>query len=182
MRKINQSSRFNDKNAFRKWKIYIFQISAVRTGVCAYMDATPLGFAGKNTMIMAWESHEESMKIPLIFNASWPMKKLKQTKKKPMKMSWNKMGPTMFFFHGFLMIMKKPWIEKLFFIVSGFMGFSWRFSNSCPIKKPWVFRERLNINVHEKWNGFWWNFHYPCVNYTPGLLFMGKTETATMKI
>ena len=43
IRKIYQSSRFYDKNAFRKQKYsYIFQISAVRTGVCAYKDATPL--------------------------------------------------------------------------------------------------------------------------------------------
>ena len=42
MRKIYQSSQFNDKNAIRKWKIYIFQISVVCMGVCAYMDATPL--------------------------------------------------------------------------------------------------------------------------------------------
>ena len=40
MRKIFKSPLFNDKNAFRK-SVYIsykimFQISAVRTGVCAY--------------------------------------------------------------------------------------------------------------------------------------------------
>ena len=38
MRKIYQSSQFDDKNVFRgKQKI---QISAERTGVCEYMDAT----------------------------------------------------------------------------------------------------------------------------------------------
>ena len=36
VRKIYQSSRFYDNNAFWKLKIDIFQISAVRTGVCAY--------------------------------------------------------------------------------------------------------------------------------------------------
>ena len=36
MRKIYQSSRFYHNNAFWKYKIYIFQISDVRTGVCAY--------------------------------------------------------------------------------------------------------------------------------------------------
>ena len=48
MRKIYQSPLFNDKNAFRKsvylYKKIIFQISVVRTGVCAYMDATLLDF------------------------------------------------------------------------------------------------------------------------------------------
>ena len=42
MRKIYQSSRFYDKNAFRKYKTYIFQILAVRTSVCANEDAMPL--------------------------------------------------------------------------------------------------------------------------------------------
>ena len=37
MRKIFQSSWVNDKNAFKKKRIYIFQISAVRTGARAYM-------------------------------------------------------------------------------------------------------------------------------------------------
>ena len=41
MRKSHQSSP-NDKTAFRKYKRKIFQTSAVRTGVCAYMDATLL--------------------------------------------------------------------------------------------------------------------------------------------
>ena len=39
MRKIYQSSQFDDKNVFRGEKI---QISAVRTGACEYMDATLL--------------------------------------------------------------------------------------------------------------------------------------------
>ena len=39
MRKINQSSRFDDKNVFREKN---FQISAVRMGVCAYMDASAM--------------------------------------------------------------------------------------------------------------------------------------------
>ena len=43
MRKIYQSHLFDDKNAFRKsvylYEKIIFQISAVGTGVCAYMDA-----------------------------------------------------------------------------------------------------------------------------------------------
>ena len=44
MPKIYQSSQSNDKNAFRKYKykIFLFQILAVRTGKCAYMDATLL--------------------------------------------------------------------------------------------------------------------------------------------
>ena len=48
MRKIYQSHLFDDKNAFRKsvylYEKIIFQISAVGTGVCAYMDATLLDF------------------------------------------------------------------------------------------------------------------------------------------
>ena len=129
-----------------------------------------MGFLQKNTMNMAWESHEKSMKIPLIFNASWPMKKVSQTK------SHEKKIVGFILFHGFLMIMKEPWIEKLFFMVSEFMGFSWGFLNSCPIKKPWVFRERLNINGSWKMKWLLMTFSLP-MNYTPGLLFMGKTET-----
>ena len=97
------------------------------------------------------------------------------TNKNPMKMPWNKMKATTFF-HGFLMIMKKPWIEKLFVIMSKFMGFSWGFLNSCPIKKPWVFRERLNINGSWKMKWLLMTFSLP-MNYTPGFLFIGKTET-----
>ena len=78
--------------------------------------------------------------------------------------------------------MKKPWIEKLFFMVSEFMGFSWEFLNSCPIKKPWVFRERLNIN------GSWMNdmaFDDIFITHElyPWLTFHRKDrDMATMKI
>ena len=41
MRKSHQSF-LNDKTAFRIYKRKILQTSAVRTGVCAYMDATLL--------------------------------------------------------------------------------------------------------------------------------------------
>ena len=74
------------------------------------------------------------------------------------------------------MLMKKPWIEKLFFMVPEFMGFLWGFLNSCPIKKPWVFRERLNINGSWKMKWLLMAFSLP-MNYAPGLLFTGKTET-----
>ena len=38
------ASKFNEKNVFRQFQknIYFSQMSAVRTGVRAYMDATPL--------------------------------------------------------------------------------------------------------------------------------------------
>lgn len=40
------ASKFNEKNVFRQFQKYIYiyfsQMSAVRTGVLAYMDATPL--------------------------------------------------------------------------------------------------------------------------------------------
>ena len=42
MRKINQSSRFDDQNVFRENN---FQISAVRMDVCAYMDASAMWVA-----------------------------------------------------------------------------------------------------------------------------------------
>ena len=61
--------------------------------------------------------------------------------------------------------MKKPWIEKLFFMVSEFtcMGFSWGFFNSCPIKNHEFSVNGWILMVHEKWNGFWWHFHYPWI-------------------
>ena len=74
------------------------------------------------------------------------------------------------------MIIKKPWIEKLFFMVSEFMEFSWGFLNSCPIKKPWVFREWLKINGSWKMKWLSMSFSLP-MNYAPRLLFMGRTET-----
>ena len=40
MRKIYPSSRFNDKNAFKKKYKIVCQISAVQTRVGGYMDAT----------------------------------------------------------------------------------------------------------------------------------------------
>ena len=45
------SSRFNDKNTFSKLKKKI-QISAVRTGVCAYMEATLLAITLKIIIII----------------------------------------------------------------------------------------------------------------------------------
>ena len=63
------------------------------------------------------------------------------------------------------MITKKPWIEKLFFMVSEFtcMGFSWGFLNSRPIKNHEFSVNGWILMVHEKWNGFWWHFHYPWI-------------------
>ena len=57
--------------------------------------------------------------------------------------------------------MKKPWIEKLFFMVSGvFMGV-FKF---MPHKKNHEFSVNgWILMVHEKWNGFWWHFHYPWI-------------------
>ena len=40
MRKIYPSSRFNNKNAFKKKYKKVCQISAVQTGVGRYMDAS----------------------------------------------------------------------------------------------------------------------------------------------
>ena len=88
------------------------------------------------------------------------------TNKNPMKMPWNRMKPA-YFFHGFLMIMKKPWIKKLFFHGVGIYGFLMGLLNSCPIKKSWFFRERSNING---------SFSLP-MNYGPRLFFMGNTKT-----
>ena len=55
-------------------------------------------------------------------------------------------------------------------------GVFWGFLNSCPITKPWVFRERLNINGSWKMKWLLMTFSLP-MNYTAGVLFMGKTET-----
>ena len=120
-----------------------------------------MGFSGKKYheygMRNAWKKHENPLNIQrFMAHEKTP------TNKKPMKMPWNKMKPTKFF-HGFLMIMKKPWIEKLFFMVSEFMGFSWGFLNSCPIKKHEFSVNGWILMVHEKWNGFWWHFHYPWI-------------------
>ena len=46
------SSRFNDKNTFSKLKKKKIQISAVRTGVCAYMEATLLAITLKIIIII----------------------------------------------------------------------------------------------------------------------------------
>ena len=105
-------------------------------------------------MKISWKKHNSTL--------HGPWKTL--TNKKPMEMAWNKMKPNMFFFfHGFLMIMKKPWIKKLLFMVSEFMGFTWGFLNSCPIKNHEFFVNGWILMVHEKWNGFWWHFHYPWI-------------------
>ena len=45
-----------------------------------------------------------------------------------------------------------------------------------PHKKPWVFRERLNINGSWKMKWLLMTFSLP-MNYAPGLFFMAKTET-----
>ena len=121
-------------------------------------------------MKISWKRHENPLNIQRFMAHEKNL-----TNKKPMKCHKIKWSQPCFF-HGFLMIMKKPWIEKLFFMVSEFMGFSWGFLNSCPIKKPWVFRERLNINGSWKMKWLLMTFSLP-MNYTPGLLFMGKTET-----
>ena len=109
---------------------------------------------------------KKAWKSPLYSTLHGPWKNSNKQKKtwKCHEIKWSR--PC--FFHGFLMIMKKPWIEKLFFMVSEFMGFSWGFLNSCSIKKTWVFRERLNING--PWKIKWllmifWLLMY----YTPGL-------------
>ena len=122
-------------------------------------------------MRTSWKKHENPLNIQR-FMAHEKTLRNKNTHENAMKQN----EADHVFFHGFLMIMKKPWIEKLFFMVSDFMGFSWGFLNSCPMKKPWVFRERLNINGSWKMKWLLMTFSLP-MNYTPGLLFMGKTET-----
>ena len=97
-------------------------------------------FHEKSTMNMAWEPHEKSMKISLILNASWPMKKLQQTKN-PMKMPWNKNMKPPLFCSWLFNDNEKAMNWKAIFMVSEFMGFSWGFLNSRPIKEPWVFRD-----------------------------------------
>ena len=97
------------------------------------------------------------------------------TNKKPMKMPWIKMKQTMFFSWLFNDNEKAMNWKAIFHGVK-FMEFSWGFLNSCPINKPWVFRERLNINRSWKMKWLLTTFSLP-MNYTPGLLFMGKTET-----
>ena len=57
--------------------------------------------------------------------------------------------------------MKKPWIEKLFFMVSGVFMRVFKF---MPHKKNHEFSVNgWILMVHEKWNGFWWHFHYPWI-------------------
>ena len=97
------------------------------------------------------------------------------TNKKPMKMPLNKMKPTMFFSWLFNYNEKEVNL-KAFFQGVRIYGVFWGFLNSCPITKPWVFRERLNINGSWKMKWLLMTFSLP-MNYTPGLLFMGKTET-----
>ena len=70
--------------------------------------------------------------------------------------------------------MKKPWIEKLFFLVSEFMGVFIGVFKFMPHKKNIVFREWLNINA--LWKMKWLLMTLP-MNCAPRLLFMGRTET-----
>ena len=135
-------------------------------------------FHGFFTKKIPWLWHEnlmkKALKSPQYSTLHGPWKNCNKKKKqwKCHEIKWSRSCV----FHGFFIIMKKPWIEKLFFMVSEFMGFSWGFSNSCPIKRPWVFRVRLNINGSWKMKWLLMTFSLP-MNYTPGLLFMGKTET-----
>ena len=108
-------------------------------------------------MKISWKRHENPLNIQRFMAHEKNL-----TNKKPMKCHKIKWSQPCFF-HGFLMIMKKPWIEKLFFMVSGFMGISWGFLNSCLIKKHEFSVNGWILMVHEKWNGFWWHFHYPWI-------------------
>ena len=80
------------------------------------------------------------------------------------------------------MIMKKPWIKKLFFHGVGIYGFFMGLLNSCPIKKPWFFRERSNINGSWK-NEMAFDDIFITHELYPWLTFHGKDrDMATMKI
>ena len=121
-------------------------------------------------MRISWKKHENPLNIQRFMAHEKTV-----TNKKPMKMPWNKMKPTMFFSWLFNDNEKAMNWKSIFHgvrIYGVFMGFL----NSCPIKKPWVFRERLNINGSWKMKWLLMTFSLP-MNYSPGLLFMGKTET-----
>ena len=129
---------------------------------------------------MPWKYHEKSVKKPLKIQRFMAHEKT-LTNKNPMKMPWNRMKPA-YFFHGFLMIMKKPWIKKLFFHGVGIYGFFMGLLNSCPIKKPWFFRERSNINGSWK-NEMAFDDIFITHELWPSLIFHGKDkDMATMKI
>ena len=85
------------------------------------------------------------------------------TNKKPMKMPWNKMKPTMFFSWLFYDNEKAMNWKALFHgvrIYGVFMGV-FKF---MPHKKNHEFSVNgWILMVHEKWNGFWWYSHYPWI-------------------
>ena len=117
-------------------------------------------------MRISWKKHENPLNIQRFMAHEKTV-----TNKKPMKMPWNKMKPTMFFSWLFNDNEKAMNWKSIFHGVRIYGVF-----NSCPIKKPWVSRERLNINGSWKMKWLLMTFSLP-MNYTPGLLFMGKTET-----
>ena len=121
-------------------------------------------------MRISWKKYEN----PLNIQRFMAHEKI-VTNKKPMKMPWNKMKPTMFFSWLFN-DNEKPMNWKSIFHGARIYGVYMGFLNSCLMKKPWVFRERLNINGSWKMKWLLMTFSLP-MNYTPGLLFMGKTET-----
>ena len=121
-------------------------------------------------MRISWKKHENPLNIQRFMAHEKTL-----ANKKPMKIPWNKMKPTMFFSWLFY-DNEKAMNWKAIFHGVRIMGFSWGFLNSCPIKKPWLFRELLNINGSWKIKWLLVTFSLP-MNYTPGLLFMGKTET-----
>ena len=121
-----------------------------------------LVFHRKNTMNIAWKSHEKSMKSPQYSTLEGPRKNSNKQKNpwKCHEIKWSQ--PC--FVHGFLIIMKKPRIEKLFFMVSEFMGFSWGFFKFMPHKKTMSFPRTLEYYWFLKnKKGFWWHFHYPWI-------------------
>ena len=84
------------------------------------------------------------------------------TNKKPMKMLWNKMKPTLLFSWLFNDDEKAMNWKGIFHGVRIY-GFSRGFLNSCPIKNHEFSVNGWILMVHEKWNGFWWHFHYPWI-------------------
>ena len=112
-----------------------------------------MGFSEKKYheygMKISWKKHENPLNIQRFMAREKTLKN-----KKPMKMQWNKMKPTMFFsllFNG----NEKTMIWKAIFHGVRIYGVFVAVSKFMPNKKKktWVFREQLNINVHEKWNG-----------------------------
>ena len=85
------------------------------------------------------------------------------TNKKPMKMPWNKMKPTMFcswlfnhnekatnwkaIFHG----------VRIYGVFMGVFKFMPHKKNNEFSVNGWI------LMVYGKWNGIWWHFHYPWI-------------------